>query len=207
MNAPTNPNTNLPSRRGALVVISGPSGVGKSRIVEQVQQTYHAALSVSATTRPKRRGDVEGKNYFFVDQTQFNRMIAGDQLLEWAEVFGNRYGTPKQPVLEALKRGDLVICEIDVQGGVQIKKNFPQCLAMFILPPKPEALLNRLHGRAKESGEDEQTIQRRFAKANAEIEAARQCGVYDEFIVNDQLDSAQADAVTAVRRHLDEINA
>ncbi|MHC4948867.1 MAG: guanylate kinase [Planctomycetota bacterium] len=179
------------AERGLLVVISGPSGVGKTTIAHQVERRLGGVFSVSATTRPKTDADVEGRDYYFLSDEEFTaRREAGD-FLEWAEVFGkHRYGTPRGPVERQLAEGRLVILEIDVQGGVQVREAMPDAFLVFILPPTEETLLERLRGRGRE---DEAAIRRRFEEARREIELVRRSGVYDEFIVNDDLEPAIAE--------------
>ena len=180
---------------GLLLILSGPAGVGKTTIVHQVEQRLGATFSISLTTRPQTPQDVEGRDYYFVTLAEFARRRDAGELLEWAEVFGNCYGTPRQPVLDAVAAGKLIILEIDVQGAIQIKKQMPQAVAIFILPPGPGALLERLRRRARD---DEDAIQRRFAKAKQEIATAFECGAYDAFIVNRDLPRAVADTMALV---------
>ena len=182
---------------GLLAIVSGPSGVGKTTITRAVvDRIDDAELSVSATTRPIRPGETEGVDYFFKAPEQFDEMVRRGELLEWAEVFGNRYGTPVAWVNERLAAGRVVVLEIDVQGAVQVKRNRPDAFGVFILPPNEEALLDRLRRRARE-GED--VIQRRFAEAKREIADAHASGAYDVFIVNDNLESAIDQAVRALQ--------
>ncbi|MEM7754323.1 MAG: guanylate kinase [Planctomycetota bacterium] len=183
---------------GLLLIISGPSGVGKTTITRGVERgTRGSVFSVSATTRPKTDADVEGVDYHFVDVSEFDRMIDAGELLEHAEVFGNKYGTPKGWVDEQLERGRVVILEIDVKGAMQVKDKLPHAFGVFILPPSEETLLQRLRDRKRE-GED--VIQRRFAEAQREMALARESGVYDVFIINDELDRAIEEARDAVKR-------
>lgn len=181
---------------GLLVVFSGPSGVGKTTIARAVERAIPASMfSVSATTRAKTDADVEGVDYHFVDEPTFRRMIDNGQFLEWAQVFGRLYGTPKDWVLEQLRRGRVVICDVDVEGARQIKAAMPDALTIFILPPSEQALLQRLRQRKREN---ESQIQQRFAEAKREIQAARDSGVYDHFIVNEDLDKAIEQAIAVV---------
>lgn len=181
---------------GLLVIFSGPSGVGKTTITRAViERLDRAELSVSATTRPQRPGETEGVDYFFVDRDEFERMEADDAMLESAEVFGNKYGTPLAWVQERLAAGRIVVLEIDVQGARQVKERIPEAFGVFILPPDEAALLARLRARARE---DEATIQRRFAEAQREIAAAHESGAYDVFITNDDLPRAIDAAAAAV---------
>jgi len=184
---------------GLLLIISGPSGVGKTTITHRVEKLLDAVFSVSMTTRPRTSEDVEGRDYCFVTRDEFKRHLDRGDLLEHADVFGNFYGTPRQPVERHLRAGRVVILEIDVQGAVQIKRNMPETFALFVEPPSEEELLRRLRSRGRE---DETTIQRRFAKAKKEIAMARECGVYDRFLVNDDLDQTIEQAVRIVREEL-----
>lgn len=181
---------------GLLVIISGPSGVGKTTITRAVERTIPGAVfSVSATTRPKTPDAVEGVDYHFVTDAEFERMIAAGEFLEWVNLFGKKYGTPRQWVEEQLARGRLVILEIDVVGARKVKEQMPGAFAIFILPPSEETLVERLRARKRES---EDGIQKRFAEAQREIRQARDWGIYDRMIVNDALDRAIADATAAV---------
>lgn len=181
---------------GMLLVISGPSGVGKTTITRAVERAIPGSVfSVSATTRPKTTADVEGVDYRFVSDAEFDRMIASGEFLEWAGVFGKKYGTPRAWVEEQLRRGRLVILEIDVQGAKQVKGKVPAAFGVFVLPPSEEALLDRLRRRRRDP---EDVIRRRFAEAKHEIDEARTSGAYDEFLVNDDLDATIRRAVDAV---------
>lgn len=181
---------------GMLLIISGPSGVGKTTITHQVEKELGGVFSVSMTTRPKAAKDTEGIDYYFVTPEQFAQARDRGDLLEWAQVFENCYGTPRKPVEENLAAGRLEILEIDVEGAVQVKQNMPDAFAIFVLPPSEEALLDRLRQRKRE---DEATIQRRFAQAKHEIARAHESGVYNHFLVNDNLDEAIAEAVAVVQ--------
>ena len=187
----------LQSKPGLLLIISGPSGVGKTTITHAVEKELNAAFSISMTTRPQAAGDTDGADYFFVDEERFRQARDADELLEWAQVFGNYYGTPRGPVEEALAEGRIVLLEIDVDGASQVKRAMPDAYALFVLPPNEGVLLERLHHRRRE---DEATIQRRFGRAKEEITLARTSGVYDLFIVNDDLEVAVKEAVEAVRK-------
>ncbi len=183
---------------GLLLIISGPSGVGKTTITRRVHHQLGGMLSVSVTTRPQTPADTEGVDYHFIDEDKFNQMCDGDELLEYAEVFGHAYGTPRKPVLDAISQGKLMILEIDVEGAIQIKSNTNGAFAIFVLPPDEQVLLKRLHNRARE---DENTIQGRFKKAKDEIARARSCEIYDAFIVNKDLDQAVDQAIHLVQSH------
>jgi len=184
-----------PHLPGLLVVISGPSGVGKTTIVRTVRQRLDAVFSVSATTRPRTSQETDGTDYYFLTPGEFQSMAARGEFLEHATVFGQHaYGTPRRPVEMAMVDGRIVILEIDVQGGIQVRRVMPDALLIFIMPPTEDDLLKRLRGRGRD---DEAAIQRRYAEARAEIEKARGSGVYDEFIINDDLERA-IDAACAV---------
>lgn len=183
---------------GMLLIISGPSGVGKTTITRAVERSIpDAVFSVSATTRPKTDADAEGIDYHFVSDAEFERMRTAGEFLESAGIYGKKYGTPRLWVEEQLRRGRLVILEIDTQGAANVKRQIPDAYAIFILPPSEEALLQRLHNRRRE---DEAVIQRRFAAAKNEIAAAKSGGVYNDFIVNEKLEDAIARAVDLVKR-------
>lgn len=186
------------SDAGLLLIISGPSGVGKTTITRAVRErTSGAVVSVSVTTRPKTAADREGADYYFVDETAFLGMIRRNELLEHAEVFGKRYGTPRKPVEERLAEGCVVILEIDVQGAAQVKRAMPDAFGVFILPPSEEDLLQRLRDRKREG---ESAIQRRFSEAKREIAAAHAGGVYDAFVVNRELDEAIGETLGLVEQ-------
>ena len=183
---------------GMVVIISGPSGAGKTTITRGVERSIPGAVfSVSWTTRPPTPADVDGVDYHFVSDEQFEEMRAHDGFLESAGVYGKKYGTPKAWVMEQLTRGRLVILEIDVQGAAAVKRQIPSAFGLFILPPSEEALLSRLRARKRES---EELIQKRFGQARNEIDAARASGVYDAFLVNDDVQRAIGEAVAAVQK-------
>jgi guanylate kinase len=182
---------------GMLLVISGPSGVGKTTITRAIERSIpDAVFSVSCTTRPHTDADVEGVDYYFIDPAEFERRERAGEFLETATYAGNRSGTPRGPVEAQLSRGRLVILEIDVAGAKQIKAKLPRAFGLFILPPSEETLLERLRARKRE---DESVIQRRFRLAQEEIAEAHRCGVYDKFLVNQVLDQTIAQALQAVK--------
>jgi guanylate kinase len=182
---------------GLLLIISGPSGVGKTTITRGVERGIaDAVFSVSCTTRPKTDADVEGVDYHFVDDATFEQMKAEGQFIETAGIYGKKYGTPKAWVLEQLRRGRLVILEIDVEGAKQVKAQIPGAFAIFVLPPSEHALLDRLQSRKRES---EAAIMKRFSAAQSEIDNARTCELYDVFIVNENVEPAIAQAISAVQ--------
>ncbi|MFO0873987.1 MAG: guanylate kinase [Phycisphaerales bacterium] len=174
--------------QGLLLVVSGPSGVGKTTITHRVQQRFDGEFSVSATTRPPGPGEVDGRDYHFVTVDQFEHDLAAGRFLEHAQVFGKHfYGTPREPVERALREGRLIILDIDVQGALQVRRGLPSALMVFVLPPSDAELLRRLHDRGRD---DEDAIRRRFAEAQREIAIAKGSRTYDEFIVNDDLEAA-----------------
>ncbi len=183
--------TNLP---GTLVVLSGPSGVGKSTICRRLVERLGASLSVSATTRPQGRREVNGKDYWFMSREQFEDKIRCGEFLEYAEVFGNLYGTPADAVREQIAEGKTVILEIDVQGGRAVRKLFPKALLLFLLPPNMTALAERIQGRNR--GEDAETLRRRLDAAQREIDEAKT--FYTKMIVNDDLEKAIQEVVEAI---------
>ncbi|MCP4835768.1 MAG: guanylate kinase [Phycisphaera sp.] len=185
-----------PSKQGLLLVMSGPSGVGKTTLVHRLLQRFDGTFSVSATTRPRSAKEVDGQDYYFIDEKTFHRWIEEGRFLEHAEVFGrSRYGTPRNPVESQLQKGRLVVLDIDVQGAIQVRKAMPDSFGVFVLPPDENVLLERLRGRGRE---DEATIDRRFAEARSEIATADSCGAYDAFVVNDDLERALSELVAIV---------
>jgi guanylate kinase len=182
---------------GLLLIISGPSGVGKTTITRGVERSIAGSVfSVSCTTRAKTDADVEGVDYHFIDHDEFQELIDKDAFLEWADVFGKRYGTQRKWVDEQLARGRLVILEIDVEGAKQVKAKMPDAFGIFILPPSEEELLRRLQNRKRES---EELIQKRFAEAQHEIREAKACDVYDRFVINEDLETAIQEAIMHVK--------
>ncbi len=183
--------------QGLLVVISGPSGVGKTTIVHEVQEAFHAFFSISATTRPISSSEVDGKDYFFITPEAFDEKIRKEEFLEYAEVFGcHRYGTLKKAVTDVLDSGKIMLLDIDVQGGIQIRNNMPNSVRVFILPPSEDELLRRLETRGRD---DEDSIQRRFQEAKREIKLAQDSGAYEYFIVNDDLQLAIAETIAIIQ--------
>ena len=180
---------------GLVVVISGPSGVGKTTITHALIERFDAMFSVSATTRPKTDADVEGKDYYFLSEEEFEKRLGEGEFLEYAKVFDHYYGTPRGPVIAARDAGRIVILEIDIQGGLQIRESLADAFMIFILPPSEEDLLERLRLRKRES---EEVIMRRFREAQHEMETAKSSNAYNVFIVNDDLERAIAEAVEAV---------
>ena len=183
------------SEEGKLVVISGPSGAGKSTIASEVRKRTGADFSVSATTRPARQGEIDGREYHFVDRTAFEKMIEAGELLEWAEVFGQLYGTPARPVREAISAGRTIVLDLDVQGGNQVYRKMPSATFVLIVPPVDGELARRLRRRATESPGD---IANRLAQAKSEIAAATESGLYEHVVINDDLDEAVSQVVEII---------
>ncbi len=172
------------NRKGLIVVISGFSGTGKGTLMKALLQKYdNYALSVSATTRAPREGEVDGREYFFISDEQFEKLIAEDGLIEHAGYCGHYYGTPRKFVEEQMEQGKDVILEIEIQGALQIKKKFPKALLLFVMPPSADELEKRLRGRGTET---EEVILGRLQRAKEESLGIEE---YDSIVINDDLDT------------------
>ncbi|GAC1701484.1 MAG: guanylate kinase [Candidatus Acidiferrum sp.] len=177
-----------------IIIVSGPSGSGKSTLVQQILQLPGTMPSISCTTRPRRATEATGKCYDFVTEAEFDAMVARDQFLEYARVFGmHSYGTPKKWLEESRRTGRDLVLEIDVQGASQVKQKLPESVAIFILPPSREALEQRLRGRGQDSDEE---IARRLAKARDEIAVFGK--YYDFCVVNEDVERAGREAQSIV---------
>jgi len=177
-----------------LTVLSGPTAVGKGTVVTRLIQLHpEIFISVSATTRPPRPSEIDGVHYHFVSDDEFDALIAADALLEWAVVHGtHRYGTPRQPVLDALAAGRPALLEIDLQGARQVKASLPEARFVFLAPPSWEELVHRLVGRGTESIAQRE---RRLQTARAEMAAQAE---FDDVVVNAEIDQAVEDLVALV---------
>ena len=186
---------------GKLIVISAPSGTGKTTVVKKLlQQTNNLEASVSFTTRKMRENEKEGLDYFFVSEKTFTNMIQNDDFLEHATVFGNFYGTEKKSVSENLQKGVNVILEIDWQGALQIKSSMPSCVMIFLIPPSKEVLLARLKNRGTDS---DQEIAYRFNQAVLDLE---QSNKFDLVLINDQLDKVVTEIALCIEGKANKIN-
>jgi guanylate kinase len=174
------------ARSGRLIVVAGPTAVGKGTVVARIRELFPNVLfSVSATTRQPRPGETNGVHYYFVSSDEFDKLVETGQMLEWALVHGeNRYGTPRKPIVDALNAGQNVILEIDIQGAWQVKESMPTAILVFLAPPSWEELVRRLAARGTETADEQQ---RRLETATAELEAQ---GRFDYTIVNDDVDRA-----------------
>ena len=176
------------NRKGLLLVVSGPSGAGKGTICKALlNKNDQLKLSVSATTRKPRNGEVHGVNYFFIEKEEFTKMIENGEFLEYAQIYDNFYGTPKAAIIECLEKGQDVILEIEMQGARQIKEVYPEGVFIFVLPPSLEELKSRIVGRGTETQEE---IEKRFSCAFEEI---NQIVNYDYFIVNEDIEKSVSD--------------
>jgi guanylate kinase len=180
-------------RTGNLFIISGPSGAGKGTLVrELVGRLGDAWVSVSVTTRVPRRGEVEGRHYFFASDHEFDGLLESGGLLEWAEVHGNRYGTPKEAVEAQVAAGKQVILEIDPQGAFQVKSLVADSILVFVMPPSWEELQRRLEGRGSES---KTQVETRLVTAKGELELV---GEYDHVVINDDVSRATDELVSII---------
>lgn len=182
---------------GLLIVLCGPSGVGKSTISRKLADEMRLKYVVSATTRPKRPNDDNGKIYDYISEETFFKRLDHDEFLEYALVYDNFYGTPKHPTLDDLNNGEDVLLELDVQGAFQIRYQYPQALMIFIMPPDEQSLLRRLRERGRDSEID---IQRRFRGAKREIWMAKGSRAFDDIVINDEAVRAANEIARIIRQ-------
>lgn len=179
--------------KGKVIVVSGPSGVGKGTVVKElIGSNKDCALSVSATTRSPREGEAHGVNYFFITKEEFTQKINNNEMLEYAEYCSNFYGTPKDYVLKSVEQGKNIILEIEVQGALNVKKIIPEAVTVFVMPPSLQELEDRLRGRGTEKDE---VVGQRLKTAIAEIKQAPQ---YDYIVVNNTVMQCVADIVSII---------
>lgn len=179
-----------------LFVISGPSGAGKGTLVARVRDRYpRLGLTVSATTREPREGEIDGKSYYFLTDEEFARRVEAGEFVEWAHVHGHSYGTLVSEVSSKLEAGASLVLEIDVQGAFQVKERFPDAVLVFIMPPSLAVLRERLSGRGTET---EESLALRLANAEREMELADR---YDDVVVNDDLERATDELLGVIEKH------
>jgi guanylate kinase len=182
---------------GLLIVLCGPSGVGKSTISRRLSETVNVNYIVSATTRSHRDGEEDqGKKYDHISRDEFFRRLDAGEFLEYAQVYSDYYGTPKHPALDLLASGKDILLEIDVQGALQVRFQYPEALTIFILPPDEPTLLHRLQARGRDNPEE---IAKRFRAAKREIHMAKGSRAFDYMVINDELDRAVEEIVKIVR--------
>ena len=172
--------------RGRLVVLSGPGGVGKSTVAKELKRSSPFLVSISATTRAPRFNEVDGVDYHFLSNEDFEKSVKRNEFLEWAEFAGNKYGTPSAPVVKAIEEGHSVLLEIEISGAKQVKKKMPEAILVFLEPPTWEELVSRLEGRGTDS---EERRAARLALAQEEMAAA---SFFDKVVVNDQVEKVVA---------------
>jgi guanylate kinase len=185
------------NKRGLLIVLVGPAGVGKSTISRKLAQRMHLQYIASATTRPKLDKDDQGKSYEHLDQDTFFKKLESGEFLEYANVWDEYYGTPKHPTLDYLSNGEDVLLEIDVQGALQVRFQYPDALMIFIMPPDEAALLQRLQERGRDTPE---SIEKRFRGAKREIWMAKGSRAFDDMIFNDDVDRAVEEISRLIRQ-------
>jgi guanylate kinase len=184
--------------KGLLVVVSGPSGVGKTTLCQALVKRLDAYLSISATTRRKRPDETDGVEYHFISEEEFDRRLAAGEFLETAQVYGgHRYGTLAEPVRKALADGRVVLLEIEINGCLQVRHRYPETLGVYVLAPGPRQQADRITGRKQDSAE---AIRERLAKADGEIAYAQECGAYQHFVINDVFEETVDRLVELIRQ-------
>jgi guanylate kinase len=184
------------SPAGLMIVLVGPAGVGKSTIARRLSEKMDVKYIASATTRHKRSGDDDAKVYEYIDREEFFRRLDQDAFLEYAQVYDEYYGTPKHPALDYLAAGQDVLLEIDVQGAMQVRYQYPNALLVFILPPDAPTLLQRLVDRRRDTPEE---IQKRFRVAKREVQMAKGSRAFDHMVINDTVDRAVEEIIKTVK--------
>lgn len=186
-----------PQSSGRIVVVAAPSGSGKTSIAKEILRRYPSLrFSVSATTRPKRPAETDGKDYFFLERAEFEKRIAAGAFVEWETIYGNLYGTLRSEVDAALAQGMHLMFDVDVKGALSIKRAYPEACLIFIRPPSVEVLEQRLRARLTE---DAETLRQRMARVPMELE---QAALFDHVVVNDVLDKATDEVDAIVKHHL-----
>jgi guanylate kinase len=184
-----------------LLVISAPSGAGKTTIVKEVLRQYPSfKFSISATTREMRPGETNGKDYFFLSKPEFEERVANDELVEYEEIYSNYYGTLKSEIEKALSRGENIVFDVDVKGGLSIKKKFPEAVTIFIRPPSFEVLKERLEKRGSETADQ---IESRLRRVTMELEKG---ALYDYIIINDDLKRAVSEVFGVINNKMKEFS-
>lgn len=181
-------------KKGHLIVVSGASGTGKTTLCRSLEKDLEIYFSISATTRQKREGEVEGKDYYFLSENQFGRMAEKGEFLEWAQVHGHRYGTIKRQVVDRLEKGENVLLDVDSQGALNIKNKLKDAVLIFIKTPTLTELRTRLFGRGTDSSEE---IEKRIQKASEEIAQSKR---YDYVLVNNNLEDAKKELKKIVQK-------
>ena len=191
----------MKNKKGILIVVSGFSGAGKGTLMKRLLEKYdNYALSISATTRDPRPGEVHGREYFFRTTEEFEKMIAQDELIEYAKYVNNYYGTPKDYVMEQLDAGKDVVLEIEIQGALKVKEKYPDTLLLFVTPPSAEELKNRLIGRGTET---EEVIESRMKRA---VEESQGVENYDYLVINDDLEVCVSEMHRIIQSEHDRVN-
>ena len=191
----------MKDKTGKLIVISAPSGTGKTTVVKRLlEKTPNTIASVSFTTRPMRENEREGIDYFFVDKRKFETMVGDNEFIEHATVFGNYYGTQKESLSSNLKKGKNVILEIDWQGALQVKEKMPSCIMIFLIPPSKQVLLSRLKNRGTDS---EGEIENRFNQAVSDLNESNK---FDHVLVNDQIEVAVENIAHCIEGNFNQLN-
>jgi guanylate kinase len=188
--------TSSKKSHGFLIVLVGPSGVGKSTLSNALKNRLNVAYIVSATTRPRKPGDELGKQYDHISREEFFRRLENDEFLEYAQVYDDYYGTPQHPALDYLAEGKDVLLEIDVQGALQIRYQYPKALLIFVLPPDGATLRKRLIDRGRDKADD---IDKRFRAARREIHMAKGSRAFDHMVINDDLEEAVDELIKIIK--------